>query len=215
MNVRLLGAGLAVVLALPAAALAQAAPPSFVIVPHVGATAGSGAGASFAGTVGFKAGPKMLITGEFGQLVNIMPSSVNEQVEVEAAEVAGALGGKHSSDASANATYGMVGVRYRMRDISGAQTFMEIGGGMAKVTSEVSAQIRGSETLQGDISHLVAVPFTDATPETKPMFKIGGGIILGVTRTMAVEMGCRYQRIFTSDTAINMANIFGGMRFGF
>jgi hypothetical protein len=215
MKVRLAALGLATSLALPAAALAQAAPPAFIVVPHVGATAGGGAGASFSGTVGVKTGEKMLITGEFGQLINIMPSSVNEQVETEAALVANSLGGKHSASSSAGATYGMVGLRYRMRDVSGAQTFFELGGGMARVTSEVSAQIRGSEELQGDISNLVSVPFTAATPETKPMFKIGGGIVLGVTRTLAVEMGCRYQRIFTSEAAIHMANIFGGMRLGF
>jgi len=216
MNVRLAALGLATSLALPAAALAQAvAPPSFIVVPHVGATAGAGPGASFSGTVGVKAGQKMLITGEFGQLINILPSSVDEQIEVEAALVANSLGGKHSSSSTANATYGMVGLRYRMRDVSGAQTFMELGGGMAHVKSDVSVQMRGSETLQGDISNLVSVPFTAATPATKPMFKIGGGIVLGVTRTLAVEMGCRYQRIFASESAINMVNIFGGMRVGF
>jgi opacity protein-like surface antigen len=216
MKVRFAALGLTAALALPAAALAQAAPlPAFIIVPHVGATTAGGAGASFSGTVGVKAGAKMTITGEFGQMINILPASVNEQVETEAALVANAKGGKHSSSASADATYGMVGLRWRMRDVSGAQTFLELGGGMAHVTSDVSAQIRGSEALQGDISHLVSVPFTAATPETKPMFKIGGGIILGVTRTVAVEMGCRYQRIFTSEAAINMANIFGGMRVGF
>ena len=215
MNVRLAALGLATSLALPAVALAQAPPPAFIVVPHVGATAGAGPGASFSGTIGVKTGAKMLITGEFGQLINILPSSVDEQVEVEAAIVANSLGGKHSSESTANATYGMVGIRYRTRDVSGAQTFFELGGGMAHVKSEVSAQIRGSESLQGDISHLVSVPFTAATPETKPMFKIGGGIVLGVTRMVAVEMGVRYQRIFTSDQAINMANIFGGMRVGF
>ena len=89
MKIRFAAVGLAIALALPAAALAQAAaPPAFIFVPHVGATVGAGPGASFSGTVGLKAGPKMLITGEFGQLINILPSSVDEQIEVEAAEVA-------------------------------------------------------------------------------------------------------------------------------
>jgi hypothetical protein len=206
--------GLAAVLALPAAAMAQA-PPALFFVPTVGATIGAGPGAVFSGTVGVKAGDKMQITGEFGEMTNVMPKSVNEDVEIAAALVANTLGGKHSSDAWAKSTYGLVGIRRSMRDVSGAQTFIELGAGVARVTSTVDAQIRGSAALQGDISNLVSTPFTAATPETKPMVKIGGGVILGINRMLAVEMGCRYERIFTSSEAINMANIFGGLRVGF
>jgi opacity protein-like surface antigen len=203
-------------LLVPCAALAQVAPPEKAFVrPLVGATLGAGPGALFGATFGMKAGPKLQITGELGGMTNILPPSVADDVDVAAAIVADSKGGKHSSSASARATYGLVGIRRALREVSGAMTFVEFGVGAATVRSTVSAQIRGSEALQGDISNLVSTPFTAATPTTNAMFSVGGGIILGVTRTTAVEVGYRYARIFTDNPAINMSNIVGGFRFGF
>lgn len=208
-----IGMGLAAALALPD--VAQAQETKVVFRPMVGGVVGSGPGASFSGAISFKATDKLQIHGEFGRLTNILPRSVLDQVEIVAAAVANSKGGKHSSDASASANYGLIGFRQALRDMSGANTFIEIGVGMANVKSEISAAIRGSASLQGDISNLVTTPFTTATPETKPMVSVGGGLILGISRTMAVEMGARYQRIFTSDRAVNIGNIFGGFRIGF
>src|SRR5689334_6231926 len=108
----------------------------------------------------------------------------------------------------------MFGVRKALRDVSGAHTAVEIGVGMAHVTSTTSAVLRGGTTT-GNISNLVHTAFTNDTPENKPMVSLGYGITLGVSKTTAVEMGARYIRIFTESTAINMANIYGGFRFGF
>jgi opacity protein-like surface antigen len=206
----------AMLLAAPQIAAAQAAPPEKLFVrPLVGATIGAGPGALLGASVGLKLTPKAQIVGEFGRMTNIMPASVVDDVDVAAALVADARGGKHSSAATATANYGMVGLRHALRDVSGAQTYLEIGAGAARVRSRVSAQIRGSETLQGDISDLVVTPFTQSTPATKTMMSVGGGIILGITRTLAVEVGYRYARVFTKNPGINMSNLVGGLRFGF
>jgi hypothetical protein len=99
--------------------------------------------------------------------------------------------------------------------MSGAHTFLELGVGMAHVTSEVNAVVRGAVSGSSDISSLVTTPFTSATPENKPMVAVGGGFILGITQKTAVEIGARYICIFTDQPAINMANIFGAFRIGF
>jgi opacity protein-like surface antigen len=211
-----IGAGLVALLALPGLAQAQAAPePKLFLRPTVGAVVGSGPGASFSASISLKTTAKMQINGEFGSLTNILPNSVEEQVEVAAAQVANSVNGKHSASASADAGFVQVGMRYRLRDVSGAQTFLEVGVGVAHVTSDVDAVVRGSETIQGDISDAVATPFTSATPETKPLVTLGGGIVLPINRRMAVEIGLRYQQIFTTDTAIKMFNICGAYRIGF
>jgi hypothetical protein len=207
--------GLLVLVALPSVVHAQSPEQKVFLRPMVGAVVGSGPGASFSAAVSFKANDKLQIHGELGRLANILPDSVADEVEIAAAAAANTLGGKHSASSTAHANYGLVGVRRALRDVSGANTFLEIGVGVARVTSEVSAVIRGSASLQGDISSSVSTSFTRATPETKPMVSLGGGIILGVTRMTAVEMGARYVRIFTDEKAINMSNIFGGFRFGF
>ena len=210
------GIGLAAMLAVPATARAQgqAQDPKVVFRPIVGGVAGSGPGASFAGAISFKAGSKMDISAEFGQLTNILPKSVADEVEVAAAIAANSLKGKHSAEASSSAGYGMVALRRALRDVSGAHTFLEVGVGIAHVTSDVNAVLRGG-TGQGDISALVTTPFTSATPENKPLVSLGGGFILGINRKLAVELGARYMCIFTDEPAINMANIFGAFRIGF
>jgi len=214
-----LSIGMALLLVLLVAPRAHAQDQAKVFVrPLLAATVGAGPGAVFGATFVMKAdriNPKLQITGELGRMSNIMPSSVADQIDIAAAKVADPLGGKASSRTTASANYGMGGFRYRMRDVNEAQTFTEIGIGVASVRSHVSAQIRGSETLQGDISNLVSTPFTAAGTQTKPMVAIGGGMILGVSRNMAVELGYRYVRVFTNNPAINMSKIFGGVQLGF
>jgi hypothetical protein len=186
--------------------------------PMVAATVGAGPGAVFGATFVIKANKinqKAQLLAEFGRMQNIMPSSVADQVDTTAAKVADSRGGKGSSRATASANYGMGGFRYRLRDVNEAQTFFEFGVGAANVRSHVSAQIRGSETLQGDISNLVSTPFTSTGPQTKPLAAIGGGMILGVNHRMAVEMGYRYVRVFTKSPAIGLSKIFGGVQLGF
>lgn len=98
--------------------------------------------------------------------------------------------------------------------VGDAQLFLE-GGGAAQVKARLTALIRGSETLQGDISDLVSVPFTESSPQTKALATFGGGLMLTITQKMGVEMGYRYIRIFTDNPAINTGTIYGALRFGF
>lgn len=133
----------------------------------VGATMVTESGVTFGAAAGFKMNPNLQIFGEFGRMQNVLPSSVLEEVEIEAAQVANARNGKASSTASATANYGLLGVRRNLRKVGDAQVFVEIGAGAARVESSLEASIRGSETLQGDISNLVSVPFTESSPQTK------------------------------------------------
>jgi opacity protein-like surface antigen len=180
-----------------------------------GATMGTESGAVVGGTVGVRINPKTQIFGEVGRLQNVLPSSVLDEVEIASALAANTRAGKASSTASAKATYGLVGVRMNVQKVGDAQLFVEGGGGAAQVKSRLEALIRGSETLQGDISNLVSVPFTASSPETKALATIGGGLTLAITQKVGVEMGYRYIRIFTDHPAINAGSVYGALRFGF
>jgi opacity protein-like surface antigen len=181
----------------------------------VGATVGTETGAAFGGTVGFKVTTKGMIFGEIGGLSNVLPKEVTTQVDVAAAKVANAEGGKSSSSSSASAVYGLFGTRINTRDVSRAHTFVEIGVGVAHVKSSVEAVIRGSATLQGDISNQVVTGFTSGTPETKPCYALGFGLNLGVTKSTAIEMGYRFIQIFTEDVSAKTSKIYGAFKFGF
>jgi len=180
-----------------------------------GATVGTESGGAFGAGVNVNIGPKAQIFGEFGHFQNVLPTKVLEQVEVHSAQVANSLGGKASSTAEASATYGMVGLRMNLYKIGDGQVFVEGGAGAAHVESTLEASIRGSATLQGDMSDLVSVPFTEATPATKALGAFGGGVILQVSQRIGIEMGVRYIYIATSSPSISGGHIYGAIRFGF
>jgi opacity protein-like surface antigen len=203
---------LVVVLAVPLAAAAQ---DRGFIRGMVGATMVTESGVTFGAAAGMKINPNLQIFGEFGRMQNVLPSSVLEEVELASAQVANARSGKASSTASASANYGLVGVRRNVRKVGDAQVFVEGGVGAARVESTLEASIRGSETLQGDISDLVSVPFVDSSPQTKALATIGGGFTLDITQKLGVELGYRYVGIFTDNPAINAGNIYGAVRLGF
>ena len=206
--------GLSLLAAVAVAQPAMAQDKGFVRA-MVGATVGTESGAVFAGTFGFKVAPKAMIFGEVGNLSNMLPKEVNDQVDVAAAKIANAEGGKSSSTSSASATYGLFGVRFNARDVSRAHTFIEVGAGVAHVKSSVEAVIRGSASLQGDISDQVSTGFTDATPETKPAYALGFGLALGVTKSTSIEMGYRFMHILTEDISAKTSKIYGAFKFGF
>jgi opacity protein-like surface antigen len=172
-------------------------------------------GVTFGAAAGMQVKSNLEIFGEFGRMQNVLPSSVLEEVEKASALVVNPLGGKASSTASATANYGLFGVRRNVGKLGDAQLFVEGGAGAAKVESTLEASIRGSEALQGDISHLVSVPFTDSSPQTKALATFGGGFTLGITQKVGVEMAYRYVRIFTDNPAINAGNIYGALRLAF
>lgn len=180
-----------------------------------GATMGTESGPLVGATVGVRVTSSARIFGEFGRLQNVMPSSVLDEIERAAALAANTRGGKSSISAEARATYGIVGLRMDVRKVGDAQLFLEGGGGAAQVRSSLTAFIRGSETLQGTITHLVSVPFTSSSPQTKGLATFGGGMMLAVTQKMGVELGYRYVRIFTNNPSVNTGNLYGAWRLGF
>jgi opacity protein-like surface antigen len=198
-----------------AAPLPAAAQDRGFVRAMVGATMVTESGVTFGAAAGMKLNPNLEIFGEFGRMQNVLPSSVLEEVERASALVVNPLGGKASSTASATASYGLLGVRRNVIKVGDAQVFVEGGAGAARVESELEALIRGSETLQGDISHLVSVPFTESSPQTKALATLGGGFGLDITQKIGVEMAYRYVRIFTDNPAINAGNLYGAVRFAF
>jgi hypothetical protein len=201
------------VLAIPVQAQAQE---GTYVRAFFGATFGNQGGGAVGGGVGIKATKKLQITGEFGFLSNVIPKSVADAIDQQAAIQANivALGGKASSDSSAKAQYGLVGFRATVRNISNGSFFIEVGGGVAHVTSKISAEWR-SLTGQGTLAGLVTTSFTNSTPETKPMAAIGGGLALPLGKSSAIEMAYRYATIMTTGTKINTSKVYGAVRVGF
>ena len=207
----LFGAGLVAVLAWPAMSAAQHR--AFVGL-FVGGTIGNEGGGAYGGAFGVRATDRITIFGEFGRLTNLLPKSAADEIQTVAARVAATLGGSASPIAKTRTNYGLVGGRVRTDFLRGVETFIELGAGMGRVSTDLTVALRGSETAQGDISHLVSTPFTSART-TKPVMTIGGGIVLDVTSRTSVEAGIGYLRVFTNSPALGAARIYGTYRVGF
>ena len=204
-------------LALPIQAQAQE---GTYVRAFFGATFGNQGGGAVGGGVGIKASSNLQITGEFGFLTNVIPKSVADAVDQAAAVAADkiATGGKASSDSSAKAQYGLVGFRTKVRNISNGTFFVEVGAGVARVTSKITAEWRNL-SAQGRLDlpgqNLVTTSFTDGTPETKPMAAVGGGLALPLGKSSAIEMAYRFATIMTTGTKINTSKVYGAIRVGF
>ena len=213
----LLGMCALTILAVPTQARAQE---GTYVRAFFGATFGNQGGGAVGGGVGIKATSKVQITGEFGLLTNVIPKTVADAVDQQAAIAADkiAVGGKASSDSSAKAEYGLVGFRSKVRNISNGTFFIEVGAGVAHVTSKITAEWRNLSAqgrLDSPGQNLVTTPFTNGTPETKPMAAVGGGLALPLGKTSAIEMAYRFATIMTTGTKINTSKVYGAIRVGF
>jgi opacity protein-like surface antigen len=204
--------GLIAAVASPAAALAQEQR-AFVGL-FIGGTIANQGGGTFGGAVGMKTSDRVTIFGEFGRMTNLLPKSAADEIQTRAAQVAGSLGGSASPIAKTRTNYGMVGARVNTGFVPNVNTFVELGVGAGSVSTDLSVLLRGSETAQGEIGHLVSTPFT-SSKATKPVMTIGGGVVLDVTSKTAIEAGIGYMRVFTSSPALNAVRVYGSYRVGF
>lgn len=212
----ILGASVMAAAALPSVAQAQAQGQELraFVGMFVGGTIANQGGGTYGASLGMKTSDRISIFGEFGRMTNLLPGAASDEIQTESARVAGSLGGSASPIAKTRTNYGLVGARVRTNLIPNVNTFVELGAGAGKVSTDLSVQLRGSETAQGDISHLVVTPFSQSK-STEPLFTIGGGVVLDITRRTAVEAGVGYMRVFTDSPSLNAVRVYGTYRVGF
>jgi opacity protein-like surface antigen len=181
--------------------------PRVFIDGAAGGAVDSGGGV-FAGGASAVLTPHLQLRGEFGRMTNVMPAST--QAAIDAAASAAMLDGSTVTvDAKTPANYGAGTVRALSRSFKRVTPFAEGGGGFAHLSTDVSSLTSGVDVTPG---LLTAAGVTES--ETKPLLLVGGGITVATSRRSAIDVGYRYDRIFT-DTAIGSNKLLASMRVGF
>ena len=102
-------------------------------------------------------------------------------------------------------TFGLAGLRYRIRSSAKVEPYLLAGGGMAQVKKDVSFSVNGSD-VTASLSQLGVVLGTDLSgSETKPMATVGVGVVWPAWQHLIIDFQYRYGRIFTSDQGLNVS----------
>jgi|SRR5215813_8451523 len=87
--------------------------------------------------------------------------------------------------------------------------FVEGNIGFANLSFDVDAEAAGID-ISDEIEDLA-----DVDSETEFLFLLGGGVALNATPVLGIDIGYRYNRIFTDDPAISLSAIYAAARFRF
>jgi opacity protein-like surface antigen len=155
---------------------------------------------------------RVAIVGEVGRLTNVLPKSLQDDLDDAAPLLEPQFGRPLRIDGGARAVYGLAGVRLTGRASGRATPFVEAMAGAARGTSVIHATTPGSD-VSSSVERALGMPRS----ETHPMFTVGGGVSIAAGRRAAVEIGYRYARIQlgADDPKINTSALNGAIRVGF
>jgi opacity protein-like surface antigen len=190
-------------------ALAQGPPPAS-LRGFAGVSFMSEAGGTFGVGVGVRLGTHLEAIGEIGRLTNMLPHQIQRDLDEAARLMRPFYGDGLSIDGKAPALYGFGGVRVNQQTGSRLTLFAEAGAGVARGTSDITA-FAGQRDVSADVTAALRIKHSD----TRPLLALGGGVLIPVTRTVGVDLGYRYMRIFTDDPRINTGTMSAALRWAF
>jgi opacity protein-like surface antigen len=171
-----------------------------------GVTFGSAETASIVGGgVGVNVGDDFQIVGEFGRIHNVLPNDLNEELEDFADLLTLLSGVPVNLDAKVPAIYGLGGVRYNVPTGSRIRPFVEAQVGFAHISLDIEAEVLGVD-ISDEVEEEADLDATEF------LLGLGGGIGIGLSERLGIDVGYRYGRIFTDDPAINTNAIYAALR---
>ena len=174
-----------------------------------GVTFGTEVGPVFGGGGGIAIGERLQIFGEFGRGRNVLPSELQDELDDLSDFLSDETGLPVTFDVRIPAFYGMGGARYAL-STGRVRPYLEGALGFARLSFDVvSAEVGGI-----DLSDLVEEA-ADMDDETKALLMLGGGLNVPVNATFSVDIGYRWNGIFTEDPMIKASEIYGGVRVTF
>jgi opacity protein-like surface antigen len=194
---------LALFTAVPAAAQDQ-----FHVRALGGVTFGGDAGPFFGAGGGYRVYKGLSWTVELGYMPNVLPGDRQDDLDdaLDLIEIISPVDVEVDVDQSA--FYGISGLRYDFFD-DRFRPYVEGGLGFASVSTEVSGSVGGFE-----LPAFVERQLDFSEDSTEFMSSIGAGVAIDLGDSAGLDIGYRYDRIFTED-AIDVHKVYGALRFGF
>lgn len=182
-----------------------------------GMTFGTEAAPIFGGGFGVNVARNFQITGEFGTMRDILPAWIQDEADDAALQVEQVIllfFGERIDvgvDTSAPAFYGMGGGRFLGPTAGAARPFVGASVGFANVSPEVQLEIDGEDVTDEAIEDGFLPRFGSVT---ELLVAAGGGVNLAATRSVAIDIGYRYTRIFANQ-GINVHCVYGSVGYRF
>lgn len=188
------------VLAAPQRAAAQESEAAWFVGGLAGATFGTEGSAAIAARGGVRVAPNLFVIGEVGRIGDVMPRSLQEDLDEIIGDVENELGGAVDLEFSIPATYGFGGIRF-VQPRDRFRLFVEGGVGLG----HVSLSLDKAEFLGVDVTdELETFLESGDVSETKLLLAAGGGVNLPVGSRLTVDVGYRFMRIAAGDTSVGV-----------
>ncbi len=174
-----------------------------------GVTFGTESAPVFGGGGGVNLGENVQLFGEFGRMGNVIPSELQDEIDALSELLSEDTGLPVTLEVRVPAIYGMGGLRYTVPTGGRVRPYVEAAAGFARLSADVNADVGGI-----DISGLVEEE-AGIEAATKFLLMLGGGINIPVNDTLGIDVGYRWNGIFTDDPMIKASQVYGGVRITF
>jgi hypothetical protein len=174
-----------------------------------GVTFGTTTDFAFAGRAGLRIAPHVYLVGEMGRMRDVMPADLHTLIEDELASIPDVIGKVPIHvEVRLQSSYGLGAIR--VVAAGPVAPFVEVGGGVARLSLDVNASIAGFD-IGEEVEDLVS---SDALDTTQPLIMAGGGLRLATGGGSSVDVGYRYTRILVDNPKINTSLVYLGINFG-
>lgn len=157
----------------------------------------------FGGEFGVNVHPSVQIYGQVGRMLNILPKSVQDDLDDAAQELTFFTGDRWEFDGKVPATYFGGGIKVLVPTGSAVRPYILGGVGMANMKASIK------EIDLGEIvDDLVDEGYLDEDDVrgTQFAFELGGGLVIPVGARLQVDAGYRFMRI----SEVNVSRFVGG-----
>lgn len=171
---------------------------------HFGVTFGTEAAPFVSGEVAGHVTRDLQIYGTVGRMNNVLPSSVQDDLDDVSQFLTLVTRVRWDFEASAPAFFGTAGVRYLVPTGTPARPYVLGGVGFANIGIKVE------EVDLGDVTDdLVDDGYLDDDNINKLALEFGGGLIVPV-KSMYIDLGYRFMKLMDADD-VNISRAYGGI----
>ncbi len=174
-----------------------------------GITFASETSSVFAGQAGARVARQLVVFGEFGRMQNVFPGEAQDDLDDAIEFLEDVLGTAVSLEVKVPAFYGIGGIRWSPEDR--IAPFLEAGVGFARLNIDVTSEVAGF-----DISDEVEDQLDAEDLEvTEFLLAIGGGLNARLNDRVRLDVGYRYNRVFTDDPTVTASMVYAAVKFWF
>jgi len=170
------------------------------------------------GQIGVPVTKSIVIVGEVGYLLDVLPTSLADDLDELARQASDLVGEPVTLDAKVPALYALGSARWMAPSRGKVRPFVEGGGGVARLSVEFTARVGDldvSEELQSEAG---------LEPSTKPVVAVGGGVEITLGKHLAASAGYRFLYVFAGEdvadlegdeVSVNTSKLYGAIVYRF